>query len=176
MIGALLTVTLLMSSSQVLITSIPPRADTVLVERCGVPPSEVTLTLNDRTVVVRFLCASGAEGLTAVAAPDSTAASGRSVAATDAREAVDRTPRLALQTLHRGGDAVAIDYSAAPRPGDTRLQVFDVAGRCVGDLAVEPAPNGRGIAHWQPAGGSGVYFVRLTRPDAVLTRRLVLLR
>lgn len=86
---------------------------------------------------------------------------------------LDRSPRLLAPRVCRGSAPVRIEYGVGEWGHASRLEVFDVGGRRVAELPVATTSPGRGVAWWQPAAGPGVYFVRLARPDAVLTRRIV---
>jgi len=66
--------------------------------------------------------------------------------------------------------------------GHTRLVVYDVSGRLMRTLVDEVRPAGRYQQAWDgradsgELAASGVYFVRLQVGDAVISRRIVLLR
>ncbi len=63
------------------------------------------------------------------------------------------------------------------RPGEVRLEVFDVAGRRVATLAEGRHEAGTHTATWDAYGlASGVYVARLTAAGAVETRRMTLVR
>lgn len=66
-----------------------------------------------------------------------------------------------------------------PSAGETRLDVFDVNGRCVKTLIAWPLTAGRHDATWAAAKGAGgpnagVYFVRLQHGPLAASRKLVL--
>jgi hypothetical protein len=77
--------------------------------------------------------------------------------------------------------ATTIRFEIA-RPGITRLQVFDVAGRCVRTLLHEPRLAGLHELSWKgdDEGGRslppGIYLVRLVAPDRHDERRVVKIR
>ena len=70
-----------------------------------------------------------------------------------------------------------ISYTLAA-PGAVSLIVYNTLGQPVRTLVDKVQATGLYSVPWQPAEGvaSGVYLYRLTTPDAVLTRRLTLLR
>lgn len=70
-----------------------------------------------------------------------------------------------------------ISYTLAA-PGPVSLVVYNTLGQPVHTLVDEVQPPGLYSVPWQPpeALASGVYLYRLTTPDAVLARRLALLR
>lgn len=62
-------------------------------------------------------------------------------------------------------------------PGEVRLEVFDLTGRRVTTLVDAHQSAGEHAVLFDTAGlANGVYLYRLTTPDTVLTRRLVVLR
>jgi hypothetical protein len=61
-----------------------------------------------------------------------------------------------------------------PAAGDIAIEVFDIAGRRVGDTIHETRPAGHGEANWDAAHlTAGVYHARLTAGSAQATARLV---
>jgi hypothetical protein len=68
------------------------------------------------------------------------------------------------------------------QPGRVRLQIYDVAGHLVRTLVDDERGAGRHRVVWSGLGtantpcASGIYFARLDAPDAVFTRRMVLVR
>jgi hypothetical protein len=91
------------------------------------------------------------------------------------RSALDGSARLQVETLHRGAGDVTIAFGVGAYGRESRLEVFDVAGRRVAELAAAVPPPGRGVVSWREREMPGVYFVRLARPDTALMRRVVLL-
>ena len=105
--------------------------------------------------------------------------------------ALDLSPRTALSTpnsapisttLRRNhpnpfNGSTLISYTLAA-PGPVSLIVYNTLGQPVRTLVDEVQATGLYSVPWQPAEAlaSGVYLYRLTTPDAVLTRRLTLLR
>jgi hypothetical protein len=79
----------------------------------------------------------------------------------------------------RGSAALSFTLS---RAGDTRLEVFDLAGRRVRALVAEPLLAGPHEARWDlrdesgRAVPAGVYLARLVAPGATGVRRFVVLR
>jgi hypothetical protein len=74
-------------------------------------------------------------------------------------------------------DQLAVRF-ALPRAGDTRLSVFDVAGREVARVIDGGIPAGVHTAAWEPGVSqpAGVYYARLQAPGGVRSERFVLLR
>lgn len=71
---------------------------------------------------------------------------------------------------------------ALAAPGAVDLRVFDVAGRMVRTLTAKPYSAGQHRVTWDGRAGDGrdlapgLYFVRLTTPESVETRKLVRVR
>jgi len=64
-----------------------------------------------------------------------------------------------------------------PRKVITTLDVYNILGRHIETIVSDELPAGSHTIEWRPAGiPSGIYFVRLQAGDAVLTRKVVLLR
>jgi len=64
-----------------------------------------------------------------------------------------------------------------PIPGRVLVQVFDVSGRAVATLVDGPVSAGRHEASWNARTlASGVYLIKVTRPDGVATEKLLLAR
>lgn len=69
-----------------------------------------------------------------------------------------------------------------PAPSSIRLDIFDVGGRLIRELASETYAQGRHAVAWDGrdvqgrAMPSGLYFVRLVGPGAVRTQRVVVMR
>jgi hypothetical protein len=69
-----------------------------------------------------------------------------------------------------------------PAESPARVGVFDLAGRCVREVAAGTFPPGRHVRHWDGRDGAGarvsagVYFVRLEAAGRVETRKALLLR
>jgi hypothetical protein len=69
-----------------------------------------------------------------------------------------------------------------PAATQVRMEVFDILGRRVATLADGSFPAGRHSLTWDGTGdgarvtGSGLFFCRLTTPDVVQTRKVILLR
>ncbi len=74
-----------------------------------------------------------------------------------------------------------IEFALAAR-ANVKLEVFDLLGRSVAQLTNGVYEAGRHRLHWNGAGRSGVsapsgiYFYRLSTPDFVQTRRMLLMR
>lgn len=97
--------------------------------------------------------------------------------------AVHRAPasgrELSLRVGPQPSHGVTAISFELPSAGETRLDVFDVNGRCVKTLIAGPLTAGRHDATWaapKVAGGpsAGVYFVRLQRGSLAASRKLVL--
>lgn len=75
----------------------------------------------------------------------------------------------------------SIEYSLVS-PANIRLEVFDILGRNVATLATGVRQAGRHVVHWNGKSNagisvpSGIYFYRLTAPEFVQTRRMLLMR
>ena len=86
-------------------------------------------------------------------------------------------------TLHLANPApnpvtvsASISYGL-PSSGHVELTVFDVTGRKVRTLASGQAEAGNYTVNWTPAEiNSGVYFIRLTTPEGILTRQAMVVR
>jgi hypothetical protein len=67
---------------------------------------------------------------------------------------------------------------ALPTAAQVRMEVFDILGRRVATLADRNFAAGRHSLTWDGAylAGSGLYFCRLTTPEAVQARKMILLR
>ncbi len=64
-----------------------------------------------------------------------------------------------------------------PEPGDVRLDVFDVLGRCVATLAEGRKAAGANTAVWRPVNlPAGTYLYRLKAGNWIQTRKMVLIR
>lgn len=64
-----------------------------------------------------------------------------------------------------------------PEAGDVTLEVFNIRGQKVATLVDGTLRGGDHIAIWNASGvSSGVYFYRLTTGDAVVTKKMVLLK
>jgi hypothetical protein len=64
-----------------------------------------------------------------------------------------------------------------PTPGSVRLDVFNVKGELVANLANGTYGTGFHTVEWNAAGmSSGIYFYRLVTPNEVLTKKMILLR
>jgi hypothetical protein len=81
--------------------------------------------------------------------------------------------------IPRHGDAMRIDYGI-PTAGQAALDVYDVRGRLVRQLAAGRLAAGRYTAHWDRTKedgsrvASGVYFLRLQMDAREAVRRVVL--
>lgn len=63
------------------------------------------------------------------------------------------------------------------KPGEVRLQVFNLLGKEIATLVNETRPAGRQVAIWDAnSAPSGMYIYRLTAGDQVLTRRMMLIK
>lgn len=87
--------------------------------------------------------------------------------------------RLTTKNPSRGGAALALKIS---RPGDVRVQLFDVRGRLVRTIAEGRYPAGERLLRWNGEDdrgrqvGSGIYFFRVETPDGIEKRRIAVLR
>jgi hypothetical protein len=138
-------------------------------------PRLMSLEIMGRPIVVRFAPRRGVLAKRDSVTADSLVKMWQSVpiALGTSCSSLDLSPRLSAPALCRGDDPVRIDYGVGEWGARSRLEIFDVAGRRVASLPITTTPQGRGVTWWQPAAGPGVYFLRLIRPDAVLTRRIV---
>ncbi len=78
--------------------------------------------------------------------------------------------------------AVAYSFFRLQEQGDVTLQVFDLQGRCIRTLVNETLPSGEYRVPWDgrsetgsPVGG-GVYFVRLSGPHGVESKKITVIR
>jgi hypothetical protein len=64
-----------------------------------------------------------------------------------------------------------------PIPGHVRLNVYNVKGELVANLANGTYGMGFHTVTWNAAGmSSGIYFYRLVTPNEILTKKMILLR
>ena len=148
--------------------------DSVMVRR-GRAPRLMSLEVLGRPIVIRFAPPSSKPAKRDSASADSIVSVFQRVpdVSSTSASSLDSSPRLSAPSVCRGASPVRIDYNVGQWSAASRLEIFDLAGRRVASLPIAAAPQGRGVAWWQPASGPGVYFLRLTRPDGVLTRRIV---
>jgi len=87
--------------------------------------------------------------------------------------------RLITKNPSRGGAALALKIS---RPGDVRVQLFDVRGRLVRTIDEGRYPAGERVVRWNGQDdhgrqvGSGIYYFRVETPDGIEKRRIAVLR
>ena len=87
--------------------------------------------------------------------------------------------RLTSRNPSRGGAALALRIS---RPGDVRVQLFDVRGRLVRTVDEGRYPAGERLVRWNGEDdqgrqvGSGIYYFRVETPDGIEKRRIAVLR
>lgn len=87
--------------------------------------------------------------------------------------------RLTTKNPSRGGAALALRIS---RPGDVRVQLFDVRGRLVRTIDEGKYPAGERLVRWNGQDdhgkqvGSGIYFFRVETPDGIKRQRIAILR
>jgi len=145
------------------------------VVRRGRAPRLMSLEVLGRPIVIRFAPPLNKPAKRDSASVDSIVSVLQRVGAQSSTSAssLDSSPRLSAPSVCRGAGPVRIDYIVGQWSTASRLEIFDLAGRRVASLPIAAAPQGRGVAWWQPVSGPGVYFLRLVRPDAVLTRRIV---
>jgi hypothetical protein len=94
--------------------------------------------------------------------------------------AVDRFAFLPpIPNPSRGETTLRFDL---PRASPVELKIFDLSGRCVRSLHDGSLPFGRHAIVWDGRNArghpvaSGLYLLRMSIPDEVIVRRLVLLR
>jgi serine protease len=89
------------------------------------------------------------------------------------------TARLLSENPSRGEAALSLRLS---RPGNVRVQLYDVTGRLVRTLDRGSYPAGERVVRWDGKDdrgervGSGVYFFHAETPDGVENRRVAVLR
>ena len=87
--------------------------------------------------------------------------------------------RLATKNPSRAGATLALRIS---RPGDVRVQLFDVRGRLVRTIDEGKYPAGERLVRWNGQDdhgkqvGSGIYFFRVESPDGIEKQRIAVLR
>ena len=174
-----------MPALPVLLVAFVCRAHDVQIDIGGPPDSVVvrgmkaprlmSLEVLGRPIVVRFAPRRGTLAKRDSVTADSLIKAWQTVSLAQSlsHSSLDLSPRLSAPALCHGDDPVRIDYGVGDWGARARLEIFDVAGRRIANLPITAAPQGRGVAWWHPATGPGVYFLRLVRPDAVLTRRIV---
>jgi hypothetical protein len=79
---------------------------------------------------------------------------------------------LAVQPLGTRGTQVSFTLPAA---GAVRIELHDLAGRRVEDLALGALPAGRHVRDLTTRSGAGVYFVRLSHGGRSVTARMVVI-
>jgi hypothetical protein len=89
------------------------------------------------------------------------------------------TTDLAVIAPNPGTLPLRLDFVLA-RAGRVKIALFDVLGREVAVVEQGQRSAGRHSMSWRAAGtgtlGPGIYLVRLTGPDRVVTRRFALIR
>ena len=91
-------------------------------------------------------------------------------------------PGLTLQVASNPGGAETLIAFTLPGGGSVRLDIYDVSGRRVRELARGPLGEGEHVASWDGRDSrgrpvaSGVYFVRVEAGGASATAKAVLLR
>ena len=98
-----------------------------------------------------------------------------SVSGRDSSVPLSTTLRSSYPNPFNGSTLISYTLAA---PGPVSLVVYNALGQPVHTLVDEVQAPGLYSVPWQPAEAlaSGVYLYRLTTPDAVLARRLALLR
>jgi subtilisin family serine protease len=87
--------------------------------------------------------------------------------------------RLTTKNPSRGGAALALKLL---RPGDVRVQLFDVRGRLVRTIDEGRYPAGERVVRWNGQDdhgrqvGSGIYYFRVETPDGIEKQRIAVLR
>jgi serine protease len=89
------------------------------------------------------------------------------------------TARIVSENPSRGKATISLRMS---RPGNVRVQLYDVSGRLVRTLDQGSYPAGERVVRWDGKDdrgervGSGVYFFHAETPDGVENRRVAVLR